>query len=355
MSFIEKRSSTVFLKACSNLCEIEHVKVLDAEMKVTSEYKVIKLKENVLKDYIAKSAKESTADLKVLQEEKDITTIVNPMKSGLLTGRVKKEPSSSSIAMPITKDSFLRSCLKSTKNFLPKPNRKIIIMIMDKIVDKFCAGDLENWSHPASGVDIGFGSQYLFSYASLLTVLNKIVKAYPSTASLILLFKSNRLIHFSSFVDFLVRKIYPIGFLRWLKKTNQNDYKLEKLEEFWKRSHMKDTKIATEEDNDTNNYIVTWDRNVEWESIILENVKTLIEINIFMSPQEKKLKLDIKKYLISGLIDKTLKLSPFGLKNVVALCTSLILLPKLLTTCDSKHPSQTTKDDVSIFIINFLP
>jgi len=31
-------------------------------------------------------------------------------------------------------------------NFLPKPNRNIILAIMDKIVDKYCNCNLENWT-----------------------------------------------------------------------------------------------------------------------------------------------------------------------------------------------------------------
>ena len=137
MGFIKKRSSQVFLKACKNLCEIEVVKEYDSDINLINEKKYIKLKDSVLKDYISKTAKESSADQKNLNlEKKDLGSIQTVPKSGSLTSRSKGQ-SNSNQNLISSKDPFLVSSLKSTKEFFEKPNRHIIIIILDKIVDKY--------------------------------------------------------------------------------------------------------------------------------------------------------------------------------------------------------------------------
>lgn len=82
-------------------------------------------------------------------------------------------------------------------------------------------------------------------------MFNKIVRTYPSTASLVLLFKSNKLKHFSSFTDFLVKKIFPVGFIKWTRYNAADKPEPGRLEECWKQREFKDAKtdpLAREDD-----------------------------------------------------------------------------------------------------------
>lgn len=66
-----------------------------------------------------------------------------------------------------------------------------------------------------------------------------------------------------------------------------------------------------------------------------------------MTPQEKKVKLESKKHLISGLLEKTQKIATSNtLKSVINLATSLILLRKLLSESESGSPLYYNKDNV---------
>ena len=94
MRTIETRARTIFLKACSNLCEIETIKEYDCEMNVKAEYKIIKLKDSVLKEYISKTAKENTAGAKGQTNQIEKKELIPPQnipqsKPGSLTARVK--------------------------------------------------------------------------------------------------------------------------------------------------------------------------------------------------------------------------------------------------------------------------
>ena len=87
-------------------------------MKVMSEYKVIKLKDSVLKDYISKFSKEGVQIIKNsnTQSSKKNLSIASPPKSGSQTTRVKGTVSSS-LPFQSKKDSFLISSLMSAGNF----------------------------------------------------------------------------------------------------------------------------------------------------------------------------------------------------------------------------------------------
>jgi hypothetical protein len=136
MKFIESKARQIFVEACSNLCEIECTKEYDLEMNVKSEYKIIKLKDSVLKDYIAKTTKESTLIGKSNQSKQKHDVLNEPMhKSGAQTARSKG--SSAEKLHGSKKDTFLGSSLYNTQNFFPKTNRNVIPAILDKIVDKF--------------------------------------------------------------------------------------------------------------------------------------------------------------------------------------------------------------------------
>ena len=147
MSFLESRTNSVFLKAWINLWELENVKEYDTEMKVMSEYKVIKLKDSVLKDYISKFSKERVQVIKNsnTQSNKKNLGIASPPKSGSQTARVKGTVSSS-LPFQSKKDSFFISSLMSVRNFLQKRNRNIILILIDKMVEKYCSWNFENLS-----------------------------------------------------------------------------------------------------------------------------------------------------------------------------------------------------------------
>lgn len=222
-------------------------------------------------------------------------------------------------------------------------------MLLDKIVEKFCNSNIETWECNDSIFDDDFNPQCIFSYGILLQLLNKILRTYPTASSLLLLFKSRKLKHFSSFSDFLVRKIYPIGFLKWAKHdpANPNQNPPEKFQEKWRITDIRDTKGESPRTEDTQLYRVSWEKNLDWESTIVENMRTLIDFNIFMNPQEKKIKLEIKKHLIAALIEKTSKVSwPLTLRDVTILSTNLILLRKLLTVSEPSHPLCYNKENV---------
>jgi len=296
-------------------------------MTVINEYKIIKLKDSILKEYITKTAKESSADIKkdhiqhVQSEKKDLHQgELVPIKSGSHTTRLKGQSIGASTPGLSKKDQFLVSSLLSTQNFFPKPNRHIILLIMDKIVDKFCDGNFENWIPSNTLYDKDFESQSIYSYSILLNILNKIIRTYPSTASLIALFKSKKLKNFKSFIDFLVKKIYPLGFLKWMKCDINNDLKLNKLEEIWKKSNIKGVKNDPKTENNEPSYRVSWDKNIEWENIIVNNMRTFIDYNVYMSHQEKKVKLELKRQFISALLEKLNKISNHSsLKSVAVL------------------------------------
>ena len=182
----------------------------------------------------------------------------------------------------------------------------------------------------------------------MLNILTVTLRTYPSTASILSLFKHKKLNQFTSFVDFLIRKIYPIGFTKWNKLDNKKgEVKLHRLEEKWHISQIKDTKPDPNSNQDNKYFAVRWDRNMDWEAIIVDNMRTLIDYNVFMSPQEKKVKLDIKKHLINGLLEKTLKLvGPSNLRDLVSLCTSLIMLKKLLSPSDYMQPLYYNDENV---------
>ena len=146
MKFIENRANKIFLKACANLCEIENVKEYDTDMNVKSEYKIIKLKDSVLKEHIANIAKESSVNMKSSNNNsrKDLN-LFQSQKSGSQTARVRGSTDRNSASQQ-KKDSFLISSLVSAQTFFPKPNRNIILMIMDKMVDKYCNSNFENWA-----------------------------------------------------------------------------------------------------------------------------------------------------------------------------------------------------------------
>mmetsp|Transcript_1347 Transcript_1347/g.1482 ORF Transcript_1347/g.1482 Transcript_1347/m.1482 type:complete len:500 (-) Transcript_1347:231-1730(-) len=77
-------------------------------------------------------------------------------------------------------------------------------------------------------------------------------------------------------------------------------------------------------------------------------MRTLVGFNIFTTPQEKKIKLEIKRHTISGLIEKLSKNSTtVNLRSIVALCTSLILLRKLLSTDDNIQTLFYNKENVA--------
>jgi len=66
-----------------------------------------------------------------------------------------------------------------------------------------------------------------------------------------------------------------------------------------------------------------------------------------MSPHDKKIKLEIKKYVTVGIIDKLSSSSgPATLKGVTALCTSLILVNKLLSPDGSTQALLYNKSNV---------
>ena len=161
------------------------------------------------------------------------------------------------------------------------------------------------------------------------------------------MFKPKKLNQFTSFVDFLIRKIYPIGYTKWNILDNKEDLKLGRLEEKWHISQIKDTNNDPNSIKDNKYFTVKWDRSMDWEAIIIDNMRTLIDYNVFMSPQEKKVKLDIKKHLINGLLEKTIKLAgPNNLRDIVSLCTSLIMLKKLLSPSDFMQPLYYNEENV---------
>ena len=237
MKHVEFRSPNVFFKACKNLCEIENVKEYDVELNVKSQYKIIKLKDSVLKEYISKTAKESTTNYKnqpVPADKKDLNNSQDKIlqKSGSNTAR-PKQSSTTNILLEKNKDNFLISSLMTAQSFLPKPNRYIILMILDKIVDKYINKNIENWEEPKKEDEHLFISQCVFSYSTLISILTKIIATYPSTTSLLMLFKSKKLRQFPSFTDFLVRLIYPIGFQKWVKYDEDKHKDRNKLQELW--------------------------------------------------------------------------------------------------------------------------
>jgi len=187
----------------------------------------------------------------------------------------------------------------------------------------------------------------VFSYEDLLQILNKIIRTFPSTASLVSLFKSKRLKQFSAFSEFLVLKIYTMGFLNWSYYNESKKPKLDLFEEVWTQYDSKDLKVELKPEDNQTKFRVKWERKQEWENIIVESMRTLIDFNIFMTPQEKKIKLDIKKYFINAILDKASKSSSLtNLKMISSLASSLILLRKLLFIDDEKSPLVYNKENV---------
>ena len=88
------------------------------------------------------------------------------------------------------KNNFLISSLMSAGNFFQKRNRNIILILMDKIVDKYCSCNFEVWVDTKGTKNGKAESQSVYTYAVLLDTLSKIVRTFLSTASLIMLFKS---------------------------------------------------------------------------------------------------------------------------------------------------------------------
>ena len=123
------------MKAWSNLWEVESVKEYDTEIKVKSKYKVIKMK-----DYISNSSREGVLIIKNsnTQSSKKNLGIASSPKSGLQTARDKGTVNSLLPSLS-KKDSFLISSLMSAGNFFQKRNRNIILILMDKMVEKYCS------------------------------------------------------------------------------------------------------------------------------------------------------------------------------------------------------------------------
>ena len=145
----------------------------------------------------------------------------------------------------------------------------------------------------------------------------------------------------------MVRKIYPLGFIKWSKYDPEDELDNWKLEEIWKQCDFKDTKLDPTVREGDKLYRVAFERNTDWEWTIVESMRTLVGFNIFMNPQEKKIKLEIKKYVISGLIDKLNNNSgPATLKSVTALWTSLILVRKLLSVDENTQILMYNKENV---------
>ena len=317
MAFIEQRSRNIFIRACHNLCEIEHVKEYNLEMEIKKEYKIIKLKESVLRDHILKIAKDSSTNYKNLvgTSEKKNKLIESVPKSGSQTARPKSGTSSSNLNPVPKKDNYLINSLSEAKQTFPKEKRRIVVAIIDKIIDKFMAGNFENWEIKNEEEELDFDPQYIFSYDDLLQILNKIIRTFPSTACMLVLFNSKRLKNFNNFCEFLVSMIYPMGFITWRAPGSTHRDELGKFEDFWSKD-FKPSGIK---------YRVRWSRNSDWENMIVENMRTLIDFNCFMSPGEKKIKIEIKRRIIQAVCDKASNsVQASNLKMINSLATSLI-------------------------------
>lgn len=191
MRFLESRANNVFLKAVGNLCELESIKEYDADMKLKSEHKMIKLKDSVLKDYISKISKEAHAKNSNTKTAAKTAPVAPPdNKAKCQTARTKGTTNTSQPTQTKQKDNFLVSSLMSAGNFFQKRNRNIILILMDKMVDKYCSCNFENWTDAKDSKTGPADSQCIYTYAVLMDTLSKIVKTFPSTASLIMLFKS---------------------------------------------------------------------------------------------------------------------------------------------------------------------
>ena len=86
-----------------------------------------------------------------------------------------------------------------------------------------------------------------------------------------------------------------MGFITWSYYNPAKDAELGPQEEVWTRYDSGGPKHESKPDEKHVRYRVKWSRNSEWENIISENMKTLIDFNCLMTPQEKKIKLEIKK------------------------------------------------------------
>ena len=317
-------------------------------MNVKKEKKIIKLKDSVLKEFLAKQEKEATASLKSISHPAEKKKLIEEkqIKSGSLTTR-PKSASSSNLATHGKRDNFLVSSLLAAQNTFPKEKKKIVMSLMEKIVDKFCNCNFENWTMNPKKEDKFFNAQCIFSYDDLLQILNKIIRTFPSTASLVVLFKTKKLKQFTAFSEFLVLKIYPMGFLNWSYYNESKQPKLDVYEEAWTQYDSKDQKFELKPEDNQTKYRVKWTRNPAWESTIVENMRTLIEFNVFMTPQEKKIKSEIKKHFINALLDKAAKCTSLcNLKMASSLSSSLVLLRKLLFFDQSKEPLMYNKENV---------
>lgn len=138
LKFIETKAKSIFIKACNNLCEIEHIKEYDLDMNVKKEYKIIQLKDEVLKDLISKRVKENAANLKNQNPSAERKKLVEEkqIKSGSQTARPKSS-SSSNLGTHTKRDNFLMSSLLSAQTTFPKEKKKIVMSILEKIVDKY--------------------------------------------------------------------------------------------------------------------------------------------------------------------------------------------------------------------------
>lgn len=145
----------------------------------------------MLKDYICKLSKEAhVINCNTKVTDKSAFTPLPSNKAKCHTARTKGAVGASVPPQSKQKDNFLISSLMSAGNFFQKRNRNIILILMDKIVDKYCSCNFEVWVD-AKGTKNGKAeSQSVYTYAVLLDTLSKIVRTFPSTASLIMLFKS---------------------------------------------------------------------------------------------------------------------------------------------------------------------
>lgn len=85
-----------------------------------------------------------------------------------------------------------------------------------------------------------------------------------------------------------------MGFIKWAKHDAETELDRSKLEEIWKQCDFKDTKLDPTVREGDKLYRVAFERSVDWESTIVRSMRTLVGFNVFMSPQEKKIKLEIK-------------------------------------------------------------
>jgi hypothetical protein len=106
------------------------------------------------------------------------------------------------------------------------------------------------------------------------------------------------------------------------------------LSEIWNKNKGKDLNKSGSNDKDINFHVV-FEKNPSWEKVMEENIRTLVFYNIFMTPQEKKIKLKLKEQILSNLFDKN-KSCPnyFNLINLSTMATSLLILKSLLTEAE---------------------